>query len=166
MGKIANLKTGGFTSRGNVSYKRAVNISERRIFPATRPLHLQSLILPQQAMTTPFKEARMLLVLKSIQNSKKPNILSTTKSYDVPETTLHYRRAGRPSRRDIPANSRKLTDLEESSIVQYISELCTRAFPASQPPPTQSAQEPKKAMGPCKCPLSRFLSQCFSASWA
>ena len=42
--------------------------------------------------------------------------------------TLSARRDGRPARRDIPANSRKLTDLEEKTIVQYIIELCARAF--------------------------------------
>ena len=49
--------------------------------------------------------------------------------YNVPETTLRRRRAGRPARRDIPANSRSLTDLEEQTIVQYIIELSARAFP-------------------------------------
>jgi hypothetical protein len=32
-------------------------------------------------------------------------------------------------RRDIPANSRKLTDLEESVIVQYILDLDSKGFP-------------------------------------
>jgi len=80
-------------------------------------------------MATPSKEARVLLALQSIQKSQKSNVLSTASHYDIPEATLRHRRAGRPSRRDIPANSRKLTDLEENSIIQYISELCARAFP-------------------------------------
>ena len=49
--------------------------------------------------------------------------------YNIPETTLRYRRAGRPIRRDIQVNSRSLTDLEEQTIVQYITELSTRVFP-------------------------------------
>jgi hypothetical protein len=32
-------------------------------------------------------------------------------------------------RRDIPANSRKLTDLEESVLVQHILDLATKGFP-------------------------------------
>ena len=43
--------------------------------------------------------------------------------------TLRERRAGRPTRRDIAANSRKLTDLEESVIVQHILELDSKGFP-------------------------------------
>jgi len=42
--------------------------------------------------------------------------------------TLSARRDGRPTRRDIPANSRKLTDLEEKTIIQYIIKLYARAF--------------------------------------
>jgi hypothetical protein len=34
-----------------------------------------------------------------------------------------------PSRRDIAANSRKLTDLEERAIVQYVLDLDSRSFP-------------------------------------
>jgi hypothetical protein len=33
------------------------------------------------------------------------------------------------SRRDIPANSRKLTDLEESVLLQHILDLATKGFP-------------------------------------
>ena len=79
-------------------------------------------------MATPSKRARMLLALRATENSQDPNILAISKAYNVPEATLRHRRAGRPSRRDIPANSRKLTDLEEKTIVQYIIELCARAF--------------------------------------
>ena len=49
--------------------------------------------------------------------------------YGVARKTLGRRRAGKPARRDIPANLRKLTDLKELTIVQYILELDARAFP-------------------------------------
>jgi len=39
-----------------------------------------------------------------------------------------WQRDGKPARCDILANSRKLTDLEEKTIIQYIIKLCTRAF--------------------------------------
>jgi hypothetical protein len=42
---------------------------------------------------------------------------------------LSRRRRGQQSRRDIPANSRKLTDLEESVIIQYILDLDAKGFP-------------------------------------
>lgn len=44
-------------------------------------------------------------------------------------STLCDRRAGRPTRRDILANLRNLTNLEEQTIVQYVVKLYTRAFP-------------------------------------
>ena len=80
-------------------------------------------------MGSPSKEARVLLALAAIQNNKKLSVLAAAKLYDVPETTLRRRRAGGHARRDLPANSRNLTDLEEQTIVQYVVELCTRAFP-------------------------------------
>jgi hypothetical protein len=41
---------------------------------------------------------------------------------------LSRRRRGQQSRYDIPANSRKLTDLEEAVIVQYILDLDSKGF--------------------------------------
>jgi hypothetical protein len=38
-------------------------------------------------------------------------------------------RRGQQSRHDIPANSRKLTDLEEAIIIQYILDLDSKGFP-------------------------------------
>ena len=79
-------------------------------------------------MATPSYEARMNLALGSLQKDPKLSIRAAAKIYKVNKDTLRYRRDGRPSRRDISANSRKLTDLEESTIIQYITELCARAF--------------------------------------
>ena len=69
------------------------------------------------------------MALAAIQSNKKLSVLTIAKLYNIPETTLRRRRASRPTRRDIPANSRSLTDLEEQTIVQYIIELSARAFP-------------------------------------
>jgi hypothetical protein len=74
-------------------------------------------------------EARVVIALKALENDKKLSLRAAAKIYTVPYTTLYDRRSGRPARRDIPANSRKLTDLEERAIIQYIIELCTRSFP-------------------------------------
>jgi len=80
-------------------------------------------------MSPPSKEARVILALEALQNDKKLKLEAVAKLYNVPASTLRDRRAGRPTRRDIPANSRNLTDLEEQTIVQYMVELYTRAFP-------------------------------------
>ena len=69
------------------------------------------------------------MALEAIQNNKSLNVLAAAKLYNVPETTLRRRRASGRARRDIPANSRNLTDLEEQTIVQYMVGLYTCAFP-------------------------------------
>ena len=80
-------------------------------------------------MATSSKEARVILALEAIQNDKHLSLRAAAKLYNILYNTLRDRRAGKPARRDILANSRCLTDLEEQTIVQYITELATRAFP-------------------------------------
>ncbi len=74
-------------------------------------------------------EAHIILALQALQNDKNLSERAVAKIYGVDRRTLGRRRAGRPARRDIPANSRNLTDLEEQTIVQYVVGLYTRAFP-------------------------------------
>ena len=69
------------------------------------------------------------MALEALKNDKNLSLREAAKIYNVSRTTLTQRRAGKPARRDIPANSRNLTDLEEQTIVQYVIELDTRAFP-------------------------------------
>ncbi len=80
-------------------------------------------------MGTSSKEARVILALQAIQNEENLSLRAAAKHYDIPYNTLRDRRASKPTRHDIPANLRNLTDLEEQTIVQYIIELSTRAFP-------------------------------------
>jgi hypothetical protein len=74
-------------------------------------------------------EGQLLLAIKAIQNDPSLTIRAAAKIYQTPFTTLQNRLTGIPSRRDITANSRKLTNSEESAIVQYILDLDSRAFP-------------------------------------
>ena len=74
-------------------------------------------------------EARINLAIEAIQGVKKLSLRAAAKIYNVSSATLLRRRASRPARRNIPANLRKLTDLEERTIVQYVIELSTRSFP-------------------------------------
>ena len=69
------------------------------------------------------------MALEALQNDKNLTERAAAKIYGVDRRTLGRRRAGKPARRDMPVNSRKLTDLEERTIVQYILELDARAFP-------------------------------------
>ena len=80
-------------------------------------------------MPSTSKEARVILALEAIEDNPKIGIRAAAKLYNVPASTLCRRRSGQPAQRDIPANSRNLTDLEEKTIVQYVVELSTHAFP-------------------------------------
>ena len=80
-------------------------------------------------MSSTSKEARVILALKALQDDKELSLRAAAKLYNVLVSTLGYRRTSRTIRRDLLANSRKLTDLEEKTIVQYVIELYERAFP-------------------------------------
>jgi len=80
-------------------------------------------------MPSTSNEAKIILALQALEKDEKLSVRATAKIYRVARKTLGHRRAGKPTRRDIPANSRNLTDLEEQTIVQYVVELYTRAFP-------------------------------------
>jgi hypothetical protein len=80
-------------------------------------------------METASKECRLNIALESLKKDPKLSIRAAAKIYNVDRTTLAQRRVGRLSRRDIQANSRKLTDLEESVIVQHILDLDSKGFP-------------------------------------
>jgi DDE superfamily endonuclease/helix-turn-helix, Psq domain len=80
-------------------------------------------------MPTTSKEAGIILALQALQNNKNLSERAAAKIYGVDRRTLARRRAGKLARHDITPKSRKLTGLEEETIVQYIVELCARAFP-------------------------------------
>ena len=69
------------------------------------------------------------MAVEAIQNNPKLSIRAAAKIYNVADRTIRRRLAGQPARRDCTANSKKLTQSEEEAIVQYIIELCARAFP-------------------------------------
>ena len=73
-------------------------------------------------------ESRFILALEAIYKDKNLSIRAAAKIYNVIARTIRDRRAGKAARRNIPANLRKLTDLEERAIVEYIIGLSTRLF--------------------------------------
>jgi len=97
--------------------KRAQQTSERNTFHALHHFHIQPLFSLQPNITARSNEVRLLLALQALQDDKNLSLRKVAKIYNVDYTTLFHQRAGQPTRRDIPANSRKLTDLEEKTIV-------------------------------------------------
>jgi hypothetical protein len=74
------------------------------------------------------KEARIILAIEAIRNSKSLSQRSAAKIYKVPLSTLSDRMAGRTYRPETKANGLKLTELEEGIIVRYILDLDSRGF--------------------------------------
>jgi len=68
-------------------------------------------------MPSTLKEDMIVLALKALERDAILKVNTAAKIYGVDCMTLTRRRDGKPARCDIPANSRKLTDLEERMIV-------------------------------------------------
>jgi hypothetical protein len=77
-------------------------------------------------------ESRVILAIQALENNPSLTTRRAVEIYNCPRTTLRDRRAGRQSRRDIQPKSRKLTNLEESVIVQYILDLDSKGFPPNR----------------------------------
>lgn len=76
----------------------------------------------------PSNEADVQLAISSVDTSQIPAVSRAASAYNVVESTLRNRRAGKPARRDCQPNSKKLTQLEEEVIVSYILDLDQRGF--------------------------------------
>ncbi|KAG6996429.1 hypothetical protein FocnCong_v015407 [Fusarium oxysporum f. sp. conglutinans] len=75
------------------------------------------------------KELNILLAIQALQNDLKLSLRRAAKVYKVSLTTLWRRQQGILSQRDTIPKSRKLSDLEEQIIVQFILDLDSRGFP-------------------------------------
>jgi hypothetical protein len=74
-------------------------------------------------------EVDVQLAISSINSRQVKAARTAAAIYNVAETTLRRRRAGKSARRDCQPNSKKLTQLEEEVIVKYILDLDLRGFP-------------------------------------
>ncbi|KAF4470852.1 hypothetical protein FALBO_2237 [Fusarium albosuccineum] len=81
-------------------------------------------------MSRSSNEARILLALQALQNNPKLSTRHAATMYEVYYRTLQRRRNGIQSRSDFIPKSRKLSDLEEQIIVQFVLDLDSRGFPS------------------------------------
>ena len=75
------------------------------------------------------KESQINLAIQAIQQDSKLSIRAAAKIYTVSHSTLSTRIKGITARRDTMPNLRKLTDLEELTIVKHVLDLDARSFP-------------------------------------
>jgi hypothetical protein len=74
-------------------------------------------------------EAQLNLAIQAIRRDPKLKVYTASKIYQVDHRKLSRRLCGMPPRRAIQANSRKLTDLEESVLTERILDLASKGFP-------------------------------------
>ena len=108
--------------------------SERRVQASAAP-HQTCTPLPSQrtmaqrsATILASNEADVQLAILSINSCQIQSNRNAAAVYNVSERTIRRRRAGKPARRDCQPNSKKLTQVEEEVIVQYILDLDQRGF--------------------------------------
>ena len=74
-------------------------------------------------------EARITLALQAYNNDPKLSLRRASKLYQVKYTTLHCWLNGVQARANTIPNLRKLSNLEEKVVIQYILNLNLRGFP-------------------------------------
>ena len=75
-----------------------------------------------------WKESDFVLAVKALKNNPRLKIRVAARIYNVLRTTLSNKLHGTSARRDIIPRNRKLTLLEEKTIVRYIFDLDSRLF--------------------------------------
>jgi len=83
---------------------------------------------PPPHTQTRLNEANIQLTISALDRKQFNTERSAINTFNVPRSTLRDRRAGKPARRDCQPNSKKLTQLEEEVIVNYILDLDRRGF--------------------------------------
>ena len=76
-----------------------------------------------------YSERQVLLALQALQNNPNLSLRGAARLYQVNYWALRRRHNGIQSRRDWIPKSRKLSDLEEQIIIQFILDLDSRGFP-------------------------------------
>ena len=78
-----------------------------------------------------YPESDLQLALFDIQSQRVQSQRRAASIYNVPQRTLSNQRAGKRSRRDCEANSKRLNKLEEEAIVKRILKESARGFAVS-----------------------------------
>ncbi|KAF7569858.1 hypothetical protein PtrM4_122730 [Pyrenophora tritici-repentis] len=83
----------------------------------------------QQRSIQTSREGRISLAIASYHNNPKQSIRALAKAFDIPQSTLHTRIHGVQPRSETVSVNRKLSPIEEQSLVQWILDLDRRGFP-------------------------------------
>lgn len=80
-------------------------------------------------MSSSSNESRIILAIEAIKKDPKLSVRKAASIYKVPRTTLRDRRAGLLPRRETRTNSMKMTQVEETVILERVIDLIDRGFP-------------------------------------
>jgi hypothetical protein len=81
-------------------------------------------------MPNSINEANINLALQGLQKYPGLSMRRAVETYNINRFTLRNRQLGKQSRRDTMANSRKLSNLEEEKLTEYILDLDARGVPS------------------------------------
>lgn len=87
------------------------------------------------------QEGRILLAIQAIKSGQIKSVRSAARIYDVPQTTLAARMAGRVARRDSHKNQRKLTETEEKTLRAWLIDMDNRGYPLTVANTRAAAQQ-------------------------
>ena len=72
------------------------------------------------------QEGRILLAIQAINKQEITSVQEAANQFNVPRTTLRRRLAGCTNRHESRANSHKLTQIEEESLLKWILSMDSR----------------------------------------
>ncbi|KAJ8111655.1 hypothetical protein OPT61_g5799 [Boeremia exigua] len=113
------------------------------------------------------KEAQVQLALQALKQDANLSQQRAAAIYRVPQATLSYRHAGRPSRADTMPNSRGLDDNKERVIVNHILELDARGFgpQLADVAAIANSLQAKRNLGPAILPFIIFKARHHLSDW-
>ena len=114
---------------------------------------------PQRNAQSAYNEGILHLAIQATKATVPDSTKHASKAFNVPETTLRRRRAGKSARRDCQPNSKKLRKTEEEAIVARILELDARGIGATRTIVQEMANDllAERGEGPVgKCWVDRF----------
>jgi hypothetical protein len=77
-------------------------------------------------------EGRIVLALNAFQKGQFSSLRAAARAYNIPHITLTRRHKGAPSRADSTSPHLKLTQTEETTLVQWILSMDTRGMSPTQ----------------------------------
>lgn len=81
------------------------------------------------SLTNTHQEGRISLVIHPLNTGQSPSVRAAVESFDVPRSTIRDRLRGCTTKRESQSLTRKLTSIEESTLVEWILSMDKRSYP-------------------------------------